>query len=736
MHTWKFFRTGGLDQVTLESGADLLNLEHLDQKLWVALSCPVKGLELDEKTLGLIDSDGDGRIRVPELIAAIKWAAPRLKDAGSLLSGTDGLPLAAINNATPEGKIVLSSSKQILANLGKKAAAVITAADSGNTAQIFSASPLNGDGVIPPEATEDAAVQALIKDIVACLGGTADRTGSTGVTAAQIDAFFAELAAYAAWVGNSAAKDIAVLGEATDAAVAALKAVRPKVDDYFGRCRLAAFDGRAVAALNGAESGYLAIAAKDLKITADEVAGFPLARIEAGRALPLLDGVNPAWAAALATLHRAAVIPVFGAAKTALTETDWAALNAKFAPYETWLGGKAGSAVEKLGLARIKEILAGPGKAALADLVARDRALEPEFKAISDVDRLVHYHRDLRALLHNFVNFADFYSRDKWAVFQAGTLYLDSRSTELCLRVDGPNPLAAMSKIYLAYCTCTRSGGKAMNIAACFTQGDSDYLFVGRHGVFYDRAGQDWDAVITSLVDNPISLRQAFWSPYKKFVRMIDEMAAKRAAAADAAANDRLGKVADKTVDAVANAAAQSAVAAAQPAPPPKKFDVGVIAAMGVAVGAIGGALATVSAKLAEMHIWQIPLVLLAVMLAISLPAVIIAFLKLRQRTLGPILEGNGWAVNGRVMINIPFGTALTDLAKKPAGSQLSLEDPYEDKEAAAQKRRLILWLVVAALLAGAVWTRWDATQHRGADGLPRYFWMERTAPPVIAPAK
>jgi len=118
-----------------------------------------------------------------------------------------------------------------------------------------------------------------------------------------------------------------------------------------------------------------------------------------------------------------------------------------------------------------------------------------------------------------------------------------------------------------------------------------------------------------------------------------------------------------------------------------------------------------------------------ALMLVISLPSMIIAWLKLRQRTLGPILEGNGWAVNGRVMINIPFGSALTDLAKKPAGSKLSLEDPYEDKEAAARKRRAIFWLVVLALFAGVVWTRWDATQHRGPDGLPRYFWMERAAP-------
>jgi hypothetical protein len=716
MHHWKFFRTGGLDQVTLVSGADLLNLHTLDQKLWVALSCPVKGLELDEATLKLIDADGDGRIRVPELLAAIKWAALRLKDVGVLLRGTDGLALSDINEATPEGKIVLSSARQILANLGKKSATSISVADSSNTAQIFAASPLNGDGVIPPEATEDAATQALIKEIIECLGGTPDRTGSTGVTAAQIETFFSELAAYVAWVESSAIKEIAVLGEATDAGVAALKAVRGKVDDFFGRCRLAAYDARAAGALNRAESDYLAIAAKDLKITTDEVAGFPLAQVGAGRSLPLTEAVNPAWAAQLATLQKVVVTPLLGADKTALTEAEWLAINAKLAPYETWLGSKAGSAVEKLGLTRIKEILASQAKDTLAGLVAQDKAMEPEFKAISDVDRLTHYQRDLRDLLHNFVNFADFYSSDRLATFQAGTLYLDSRSTELCIRVDAVNPLAAMSKAYIAYVDCKRPGGTTMKVAACFTQGDSDFLFVGRNGVFYDRKGQDWDAVVTNIVDNPISIRQAFWSPYKKFVRMIEEQVAKRAAAAEAASSSKLAGAAD----AAANADKVKAE-------PPKKVDVGAVAAIGVAISGAVTALTLILGYIFQLKAWQYPLVLLGLMLVISAPSMIIAWIKLRQRTLGPILEGNGWAVNGRVKINIPFGTKLTDMAVLPAGSERSLEDPYEDKEA-VRRRRLVVTLIVV-LVAAAGYVRWDRIQ-RG-----HYFWQSPVAKAAEAPA-
>ncbi|MEI7550723.1 MAG: hypothetical protein WCL24_00250 [Verrucomicrobiota bacterium] len=688
-HAWNFFRTGGLDQVALTTAADLRALGQLDPKLWVALSCPVRGLELDEKTLALIDADGDGRIRAPELIAAVQWTAERLKDPASLLRGADSLPLAAINDATPEGRVILAAAQQILAGLGQAGATDLPAAATADLSKIFTASALNGDGVIPVEATADPAVQALIRDILACRGGITDRTGATGVTAAQADEFFQELAAYVAWVEEGAGRELAELGAATGAACAALRAVRAKVDDYFARGRLAAFDPRALAALNRPESDYLAIAAQELPPTAAAVAGFPLARIEAGRPLPLLEGVNPAWAGALATLQAAVVAPLLGAGQTTLTEAQWHGLTARFAAYEAWLGRPAGASVALLGLARARELLAGHGRAALADLLAQDLALAPEFRALSAVDRLVRYHRDLRALLCNFVNFADFYSRDHRAIFQAGTLFVDSRSCELCLRVDDPAAhaaLASSSKAYIAYVDCRRASGETMKIAACVTQGDSDFLVTGRNGLFYDRQGRDWDATITKIIDNPISLRQAFWSPYKKFVRLLEEQVAKRAAEADAEASSRLAST------------AETAANADRAKPAPKKIDIGTVAALGVAVGAIGGALATLATGLAKLAPWQLPLVLVAAMLFISLPAVVIAWLKLRQRTLGPILDANGWAINGRVRINLPFGTALTQRAALPPGASRSLKDPYAEKKG-GRRTLLVAVLCLLALL-------------------------------------
>src|SRR5687767_7693540 len=160
-HVWKFFRTGGLDQVALETAEDLLALGELDQKLWVALSCPVKGLELDEATLALIDGDSDGHIHVKEVVIAVEWAAAHLKRPGDLLNPSEALPLAAINDLTPEGRTVLSSARHILSALGKKDTDVITVEDTADTTKILAAKAPNGDGVVTLRATEDPETKAL-----------------------------------------------------------------------------------------------------------------------------------------------------------------------------------------------------------------------------------------------------------------------------------------------------------------------------------------------------------------------------------------------------------------------------------------------------------------------------------------------------------------------------------------------------------------------------------------------
>jgi hypothetical protein len=701
-HRLEFRRVGGLDQVVLASGADLLALEHLDPKLWIAVSCPTKGLELDARTLALLDTDGDRRVRVPEVLDAIRFCAARLRDLGPLLFGPDRVVLSSLREDTPEGRAALGAARHLVAQLGKPVADAIAAADVADTTRVFENTLLNGDGVVPPEAALDVPIRELILDVMRTVGATPDRSGKPGVDRRCVERFFAEATEYAQWWRRGDVPEIRVRGDRTEAAYAALEAVRAKVGDYFVRCGLAAMEPRAAAAVNRSDAEFQALAAKELAAGAGDVRAFPIARAEAGRPLPLRTGVNPAWTTAVAALRAEVVAPLLGDDKRELTHEEWIALVARFAAYEAWLGEKEGAAVEPLGIARVRTILAGPGREALEALIGRDEAFAAEAKAIDDVVRLVHYHRDLGTLLRNFVSFDDFYDPARAAVFQAGTLFLDARSCDLCIRIDDSGAhaaIGALSRMYLAYCDCRRPGGEAMKIVACFTQGDSDYLMVGRNGVFYDRRGRDWDATIVKIVENPISLRQAFWAPYKKALRFVEEQVARFAAAKDKEADQHLSAAAVHAGEVVAKPAAATA-----PSPVDVGKMVGVIAALGVGIGALGTLLGGFVSGFMELRPWWAKAVAVAaVVLVISGPSMLIAWLKLRHRTLGPILDANGWAVNGRVRINIPLAATLTSRATLPRGSRRVLEDPYADR--AARRRRRALWLGLAIAAAVALAT-------------------------------
>ena len=692
-HSWKFVRIGGVDQVVFRNGADITNIGGLDLKLWMALAMPTRGVEFDAKTADLIDTDKDGRIRPPEVIAAVKWADGAFKDCGDLIRGGDSVSLSAIKDAG-----ILAGAKRILANLGKPNEQAITLADVSDTVKILAETKFNGDGVIMAETADDAAVKKAIEEIVGTLGAVTDRSGKPGMNQAKLDQFFAEAQTLSDWAAKGEAdKSLTPLGlDGTAAASGAIKAVKAKVDDFFARCRLAAFDARALAAVNRSEAEYLALAAKDMTVSSAEVSGFPLAKIEANAALPLAGALNPAWAGAVASLASAAVAPLLGGSKTSLTETDWAAVQSKVAAYDGWAGGKLATAVEKLGLPHLRELIKSDVKVKIAALIKQDAALESEFGQMAAVEKLVRFQKDLHELLTNYVNFADFYGKTG-AVFQAGSLYLDNRSCNLCIDVTDAGKhgsLAHLSGAYLAYCDLSRPGGAKRQIVAVFTDGGSDNLIALRNGVFYDRKGVDWDATITKIVSNPISIREAFWSPYKKAVRAVEDMIAKRAAAAEAASNDKMANVAKAVAE------ADKAKAAAKPAEP-KKIDLSSIALIGVAVGGIGTVVGGLLAGFLGLKGWM-PLGIIGIILLISGPSMLIAWMKLRKRNLGPILDANGWAINNVAKMNIPFGKSLTDMPVLPVGSERSFEDPYAEKQ-----RPWKLYIAIIAVIVLA-WCWYD----------------------------
>jgi hypothetical protein len=731
-HRWRFCRLGGFDQVRLESAADIRHLGGLDQKLWAALSCPVDGLEFDSRTLAMLDSDHDGRVRVPEILAAAKWVSTVLADMNGLLAGADHLPLQAIDGSHAEGKQLIASAKRLLAFLGKPEADSVSMEDVANTETLLHDSKFNGDGIITCIVSDDEAIKTLIGEIISCVGSDQDRSGQQGISEERLEIFFTAAKLYCQWWQEAkSSSDILPFGEQTVAAAAVFARLRTKLDDYFMRCGLAAFDAKAEAPLNPSLATYEALAPHDLAVTSAEVESFPLAHIAAGQPLPLVEGVNPAWSATVEQFTALVIVPLFGDSSH-LRATQWEKIKKIFVPYEAWLGKKAGAEVEQLGLARIEAILQSQGKDLLLGLIKEDLQLADEVAAIDKVAQLVHFNRDLYRLLHNFVSFRDFYAHDSTAVFQAGTLYIDGRACELCIKVqgvEGHSPLAGLSRTYLAYCECRRRGSdQRIFIAAAFTGGDSDNLMLGRNGVFYDRAGNDWDATIVKIIDHPISVSQAFWAPYKRIGRMINEQIEKFAAAKDKAVDS-------KAATGIAGAVAKPLTPPAPPkpaaSPAPLPFDVakfaGIFAAFGLALGAIGTAVATIVGVFLGLPVWQMPLALLGLLLVVSGPSMLIAFLKLRQRNLGPLLDANGWAVNTKARINIPFGATLTKMAVLPKGSERSLADPFAEKKT---PWKLWVFLIVLFVALGFVWNKGYI------NNIEKMFTEKSTTAQPAAPAK
>ena len=693
-YKWDFENIGGTTRVRITSGADIAHLGELDPKMWTVLTCPVTGVELDAESLAYMDCDSDGKIRVNDVVTTAEWITSLLKNNDLLLIGADSIDINEISQENESGKRLYSSAKHILENLGKDGS-VISLSDTADIAAIFAKTKFNGDGVITESSTDDADEKSAIQAAVAATGGTLDRSGVQGVNAPQIEAFYAALSDYSAWM---AAEVQAPFGDKTEAVITAYKALDAKVKDFFVRSKLASFSPESTGALDVQTSRIEAISAEDLSSKSDEIASYPIVRITGKAELDLTAPVNPAWASKFAT-----VVSTVCPDKKVLTEAEWIEIGSSFSAYEAWKNAKAGASVESLGIDAIKDFIAKDKKSALLELVAEDSSRAGEVANMEMVDKFLHIYRDLYRLIRNFVTLHDFYDKDEnvKAIFQAGTLLIDQRECRFCMNVTDMGKHAAeapASGMFLIYCDCTTKlkPGK-ITIVAAVTVGEIGDLVVGKNAVYYDNDGVEWDAVITKIVDNPISISQAFWSPYRRMATAVENLINKSAADKDA----KLMTEATAKINA-APANVQSADGATPKPAEAAPFDIGkfagIFAALGMAVGMIGSALASLAKGVIALKWWQVIIAFMGVLLVISGPAMIMAWLKLRRRNIAPLLNANGWAINAASKISIPFGETLTEQAKYP---KLKLKDPYARKGIAPWKAWLISISILIVVCAG-----------------------------------
>ena len=497
-YKWSFANVGGVTRVRIQSAEDLRHLGELDKKMWTVLSCPVNGLEISADSLSLMDIDGDGKLRLKEVVGTAEYLCAALKDPKSLFEQKDAI---ALDNIAEEA--IHTVAKKLA---GEKSEIALADVQAVIDAVTIEEQPI-------PEAPLEADVIAAYKE---------------------------KSAEYAA---------------------------------YFEQEKLQ----------------------------------------KLGLAFIPEDAVKPG-----------------------MTEKKFLEMGAQIA---AWEAAKAAA------------------EGANADALAAAKA---QFMPLR---KLLLLHRDFYRLLRNFITLEDFYDLDDKTIasFQAGVLIIDQRACHLCIRVNDlakHDTQAPLSGMYLLYCNCeNKKTGKTAQIVAAMTQGEIKNLSVGKNAVFYDNDGLDYDATVFKIIENPISIRQAFWTPYRKFAKWVEDKVNKSAAEKDAKAFD----------DMTAKADAASADPAAEKKP---AFDIakfaGIFAAIGMALGMIGTALASVAVGLGKLSWWQLIIVFVCILLVISGPSMIMAWLKLRRRNLAPVLNANGWAVNADAIISVPFGKTLTEQVAFP----------------------------------------------------------------------
>ena len=523
-YKWSFANVGGVTRVRIKSAEDVRHLGELDKKMWTVLSCPVNGLEISSDSLRLMDQDGDGQLRLKEVVATADWLCATLRDPQSLFEQSD---VIKIENIADEGIRVISDK-------------------------------LQKDGKV------------ALADVQAAIDGIAIETPEMPAAPFEADV------------------------------IAAYKAKSPEYAAYFEQEKL-------------------------------QKLGF-------------------------------ASIPE-DAPKPGMTEKKFIEMGDQISKWE--------SEVESI-KSKVESEMA---------------AAKAEFEPLR---KLLLLHRDFYRLLRNFVTLEDFYDNDEKTVasFLAGTLILDQRACKLCIRVNDlakHDSQAPLSGMYLLYCNCeNKKTGKKLQIVAAMTQGEIKNLSVGKNGIFYDNNGLDYDATVFKIIENPISLRQAFWNPYRKMAKWVEDKINKSAAEKDA-----------KTFD---DMTAKVATAADPNAEKKSAFDIakfaGIFAAIGMALGMIGTALVEVGKEMSGLAWWQYLIIFVCILLIISGPSMIMAWMKLRRRNLAPVLNANGWAINADSIISVPFGLKLTEQVRFPFTKNPAKKNP-------AGKIFLVILLLIILGLGG-----------------------------------
>ena len=596
---------------------DLEQVLKLNEVFWLATTAPGGDYLLPPEFLNRLDTDGDGRVRVEELKAAIVWLRQ---------NSNAEVPDATLKRSDIKSDKLSTGWDKIVKAFDLGSDVVLSLEQLRELRAKFLEEPTKyGAGALEPTEIADEHERALLEAVRESV-----QPEKEAVTEEQLDLFLEDARASLEW------RDASPGENAWADQYAAFRELEEPLRDYFLLADAARFTGEQPDL--GWPRGPVQESLQDM----------PLAKPLQADGLYFESRVNPAYSRAV-EIFRATFLDE---GESVLSRSQYEELRERFETYAGWLSQAPNTRVKECstddlrGWLENEELLQTVRKSLQEK--RRQGLVQQDFL---DLEKLLLYQAHLLNYCQNFVAFPDLYDPKSRALFERGTLIMDGREFHLALPVDdieAHKKAAARSNMFVLY---IQTQGETLAIPV--TSGSQGNLAKGKRGVFHHVDGSEREAQVVDLVNNPISLWEAMMAPFEK-----------------------IGNALRGKVEALSAEQEEALVARATTVEKPKKEGVSgpMLAGGGVALAALSSSLAFVLKTLASISPLKI-LFGLALLLFLCLgPAALVAYLKLRSRDLSAVLEGNEWGINARMRLTTIQARQFTQSPRHPGyvGSSMS----------------------------------------------------------------
>ncbi len=684
-----FNKYGGYYHLNITKSSDMEHILELPDSLWIATSCPVSGLRMDPNFLKALDANGNGRIVSGEVREAVRWILKILKPSLTWTKHESRIPLDLFRETGSEGVPLKETARKVLAASNHVDENSISLEQVRDRMHRLSRGDHYGDGIIIPELVEDKETAVFVRDLITALGPVSDSTGRAGINEEHLSRFKAEATLYLEWQNQP--NNAIPFGSETPELYLILTKIREKIEQFFAQCDLIRFEPSLAGRLFPHDIDTEDKSFNNSEEILDFLRRAPLTKPNSEGVLNLTRVENDLYRETLSEFQNRIMTPLLGKGTKVLNKNDWDKIKLAFQTHDSWQKSKPKTAIEFIGVERIEEYLKPSYSKAIQSLISREKTVALEIELLKRLEKLILFHQWLFVFVNNFVSFPHLFRTDTRAIFEMGTLILNSREFSFSVRVDNSEAHAALAKnssLYLLYIRLFGDKSETpFEIAVPVTAGNAKGFYVGKRGIFLTWSGKEFDAQIIKIIENPINLWESMKQPFRRLISMITSRFTQMTAtlqkeaetniAGTPATNQKLQSNLQQIKQSplpVQPSAAQPDQALQSSASAPTKSTRDIMIGAGFLVAGLGTALkflVDAAKQLTQPETLRILLFMIGIFLAVTVIInSITAAKKLRQRDLSVLLQASGWALNGRMRLIRSMASFFSRKASYPKGAR------------------------------------------------------------------